>query len=200
MTILSALALSLTACTTDIAPSDDDEQQPDQPDPVTCEQTRSYTGFAGQALEMDRPAIAAGADRMRLKPYAALAAEYARALGLTTVNTAFYASTFGRAPARWYLEPAAGANPIYAAFSLAYSACNQMTASRAELAAAPDATNADAACRDFARAAWHREATDDEAAACATFAVEKTKPTDPPAKRWAYACASVLTSSGFLAY
>ena len=197
LTSLTMIALGVTACTGEINGSDD---MPVDPNPTECAQARTYTSFGGQALEADRPTIVAGSDRIRVKPYAALAAEYARALGLQTVKTSFFATTFGQPPARWFIEPAAGANTIYAAFSIAYAACNQVTAGRADLAAAPDLTTADVVCRDFARAAWHREATDDEAAACASFAVDKTKPTDPPAKRWAYACATILTTSGFLAY
>jgi hypothetical protein len=89
---------------------------------------------------------------------------------------------------------------VYAAFALAYEACTQHTLAPAVFANAPDATSAGLACREFARAAWHREATEDEATACVTYTLDQTIPTDPPRKRWAYSCAAVLSASGFLAY
>jgi len=190
-------ALTFAGCAGQI-PSGDDQMGDDQP-PV-CETTRSYTGFGSRTLENDRPAIAAGSDRVRVKPFTALAAEYAAALGLTTFNTQAYAATFGRPPARWYIEPAASANTIYAAFALAYDACTQHTATDPQYAAVPEPTLADMICRERARRSWHREATDDEAATCATYAVNQTNPADAPRKRWAYACAAVVSASGFLAY
>jgi hypothetical protein len=192
-----ALVAALAACAGQIPTSGDDMMGDDEP-PV-CEATRTYTGFGNRSLEGDRPAIAAGADRMRVKPYTALAAEYRAALGLTAFDTAVYAATFGRPPARWYIEPAASANTIYAAFALAFDACSQHTAAGPQYAGAPEATLADLNCREHARRAWHREMTDDEAATCATYAVN-TDSADAPRKRWAYACAAVLTASGFLAY
>ena len=192
------LVTTLAACTGNIGTTGDDDGGDDQP--VTCDQTRTYTGFGGDALEADRPTIAAGSDRVRLKPYGALAAEYARALGLTAFNTATYAATFGKPPARWYQEPAASANTIYAAFALAYDACTQLTATAATYTAVPDATNAPTVCRDLAMRAWHREATDAEAGACAAYALDKTDSNAPAPTRWAYTCAAVLSASGFLAY
>jgi hypothetical protein len=191
------LVTTLAACTGNIANTGDDDGD-DQP--VTCDQARTYVGFGGDALEADRPMIAAGSDRVRLKPYGALAAEYARALGLGAFNTATFAATFGKPPARWYQEPAASANTIYAAFALAYDACSQFTATAATYTAPPDTTNATTVCRDLAMRAWHREATDAEAAACAGYAIDKTDPAATAPKRWAYTCAAVLSASGFLAY
>jgi hypothetical protein len=169
-------------------------------EPVTCDQARTYLGFDGKALTDDRPQIAAYTDRIRMKPFAVLASEYNRALGLSAFNTAIYAGTFGKSPARWFDEPAASAATLQAAFALAYDGCTQSTASGGDFQMAPTATIADRLCRDFARKAWQREATDDEASTCATFAVSQTNAADAPAKRWAYTCAAVLASSDFLAY
>ena len=191
--ILSALA----ACAGKVD-GDDDGGGDDEPVPVVCEQTRIYTGFGGP-LGDDRPKILAGSDRMRLKPFAALATEYQRVLGVDFPTSA-YAGTFGKPPARWYEEPAASAATIYASFALAYDGCTRMTMSGGNFDLEPTAPLADRLCRDFARVAWQREANDDEAASCATYAVSQTAPSDPPRKRWAYACAAVLSSSDFLAY
>jgi hypothetical protein len=194
MTMRMLFPLLLASCAGEIVQGGDDT-----PEPPVCPLTRSYTGFGGP-LEADRPAIAAGSDRLRVKPFGALAAEYGRALGIGEFQTTAYAATFGRPPARWFAEPAASANTIYAAFALAYEACGQRTATPPEYGVEPTAATAGTACRDFARAAWQREMTDDEAATCAAFAVEQTNPADDPRVRWAYACAAVLTATGFLTY
>ncbi len=196
-------ALTLAACVGEIGGNDDDDDDivddDDDMQPVTCDAARTYTGFGG-ALDTDRPQIEPGSDRMRVKPFGVLASEYNRALGITGFSTQAYAATFGRPPVRWYQESAASANTVYAAFALAYTGCTQKTSSGADFAMAPTATIADRICRDFARTAWSREATDAEASACAAYAVNQTTASDDPRKRWAYTCASVLTASGFLAY
>ncbi len=149
---------------------------------------------------MDRPVIAARSDRMRLKPFTALATEYSRALGLASFDTSAFAATFGKPPARWFSEPAASASTVYGAFALAFAACTQHTASDAQYASAPDAATADPICRDHARRAWSREATEPEVAACVDYTVNKTNPADAAPKRWAYSCAAVVSATGFLAY
>jgi hypothetical protein len=191
--------LSLAGCVGQIDGSSDDQPDDDDTQEV-CEVTRSYKGFGGKTLESDRPTMKRGTDRMRMKPFAALAAEYAAALGLPSVDTAAYAATFGRPPARWYAEPAASANTIYAAFALAYDGCTDATATDAKYAAAPDGTNAVLLCNDFMRRAWHREPLQAETDACVNYTVNQTNAGDAPRVRWAYGCAAVLTASGFLAY
>jgi hypothetical protein len=205
LTLALLSSLLATACIGEIGGSGGDDDMGSgsgsgSSEPVTCDQARTYLGFDGKALEADRPAIAAYTDRMRMKPFAVLSAEYSRALGLSAFNTAIYAGTFGKSPARWFDEPAASAATVYAAFALAYDGCTQATATGADFTMAPTATIADRLCRDFSRKAWQREATDDEASTCATFALNMTNPADAPAKRWAYTCASVLSASSFLAY
>jgi hypothetical protein len=190
--------LALVGCTGDVGGGGDDGGGDDMP--PMCEATRSYTNFGGAALEGDRAAIEAGSDRLRLKPFTALATEYAKALGLATFDTRAYAATFGRPPARWYAEPAASANTIYAAFALAFEACTQAMATDPLYADAPTENSAGLVCRDHARRAWHREASDEEVAACVNFTVNQTNTADAPRKRWAYSCAAVLGASGFLAY
>jgi hypothetical protein len=199
--LVSALSFSV-GCIGEIGMTgdDDDDDGDGSGDPVTCQQARTYAGFGGP-LEADRAPIPAGGDRLRVKPFTALALEYARALGLASFDTRTYAATFGRPPARWYAEPAASASTVYAAFALAFDACSQHTAARAaDYSTAPTPVIAERLCRDLARAAWHREATDAEAATCASYAVTQTNSADAPAKRWAYACAAVLSASGFLTY
>lgn len=199
MFVVVSLALALGACAGDIGAGDDDGDGSGSDEPVICEQTRSYDGFGSTPLETGRAEIEPGSDRLRVKPYGALAAEYASALGLPSFNTGTYATTFGRPPARWYQEPQASANTLYAAFALAFEACSQHTATDAAYAEAPTAQSAAAVCRELAVRAWHREPTDGEVGACATYSVDQTAAYEPR-KRWAYTCASVLSASGFLAY
>ena len=190
------LFAALTACTGDISSSNPG----DGGTTSTCVAGRSYLGFDGKPLEAKRAVLAAGADRLRLKPYGALADEYSRALGLSTFDTSAFAATFGKPPARWSSEPSASANTIYAAFALAFDACSKHTATDGTYASAPTMETASGICRDNVLHAWHREATDAVTSACATYAVEKTNPADDPRRRWAYSCAAVFSASGFLAY
>ena len=191
--------LSLAGCVGQIDGSSDDQTGDDDTQQV-CEATRSYVGYGGKVLEADRPTMKEGTDRMRMKPFAALAAEYSAALGLPSFDTAVYAATFGKPPARWYAEPAASANTIYAAFALAYDGCTKATTTDAKYAAAPDGTNASLMCNDFIRRSWHREPLQAETDACVNYTVNQTNASDTPRVRWAYSCAAVLTASGFLAY
>jgi hypothetical protein len=204
LAILSAL--SLAACVGEIGNSNGDDDGSDgdgsgsgSQEPVTCEQARSYTGLQGD-LTADRPQIEAGTDRMRIKPYGVLAAEYNRALGLTGFSTNAYRTTFGAAPARWYQEAQASASTVFASFALGYDGCSQKTATGADYAAAPTDVLADRLCRDFARTSWSREPDDAAVAACVTYATTQTDPADDPRVRWAYTCAAVLTASGFLSF
>jgi hypothetical protein len=201
MRTTTMLALLFTGCVgqpTDNAAVDGGTDGGDEP-PV-CPVTRSYAGFGNRQLEASRVPLEAGADRLRLKPFVALASEYARALSLASFDTAAYAATFGRPPARWFNEPAASANTLYAAFALAYDACTQHTATDAAFATAPDTNSATLACHTFVQRAWSRDATAEETAACVTYAIDKTATVATPRARWAYTCASVLTASGFLTY
>ena len=196
------LALSVTACAGEIAGTDQDGDGSgsSEPEPVVCVAARTYTNLGGQPLDADRPTIEPGSDRLRIKPYAALANEYKAVLGLATFDTSAYAPTFGRPPARWFGEPQASANTIYAAFALAYDGCTQKMATDAQYAAAPSTMAAEVICNDLIRRAWHREPLADETSTCVDFAVNQTKASDEPRKRWAYTCAAVLSSSGFLTY
>jgi hypothetical protein len=198
--LIVSLAGSLVGCVGQIDGSQGDDQTGDDDTQETCTATRSYKKYDGTALESDRPTMKPGTDRLRMKPFAALAAEYSAALGLSTFDTAAYAATFGKPPARWFNEPAASANTIYAAFALAYDGCTKATATDAKYAAAPDATNAPLLCNDTIRRAWHREPLAAETDACVKYTTTQTNPSDAPRVRWAYSCAAVLTASGFLAY
>jgi hypothetical protein len=204
-TRIAPLLLSLLiapACTGSLEtlpPLDDGGgENPGGDGPLCTVEARSYVGLGGFPLEGGRIEAVAYADRVRLKPFGSMAGEYLRVLG-AEVNTAPYAATFGAPPARWFEEPQASATTLFATFALSFDACNAHTASGDRFAAAPTAEMADALCRDFARRFWDRDASDEQASACATYALA-TDASDPPRRRWAHACAAVLSSAGFLAY
>lgn len=195
---LAALA-ALAACSGNITNPGEDTVEPEpDPEPLCAVQARSYAGFGG-ALENDRYEAVAGSDRLRAKPFAALADEFRRVLGLE-VDTRPYRATFGRPPARWYEEPASSANTLYAAYVLAFEGCLDLTATSSFFETAPTAETAAGMCRGLMRRFWNREPTDDEISSCETLAVSITDPDEGPRRQWAYACAGVLTSADFLAY
>jgi len=190
--------------------------------PLCADTGISHVGLGGVELTAGRIEASAGADRGRSKPYSALASEYARVLGKdndpSLLGDGATATTFGQPPARWALEPQASAVSLYTAYRVAFDGCLQLTGAvpngtgvslgDAKYAAAPDAPAAQDECRVWARKFWSRAASPDEVQACVEVAVTssvketyngKTADT-PPRRRWAYACASVLSATGFLAY
>lgn len=209
-TFLGALALlvplaTAPACVGGIndqtSDDDDDSDDEDDEEELNCtELGRTYTGIGGATLSAGRPEVAPYSDRQRMKPFSALEGEYGRVLGNTGADVAGFAATFGKAPARWFEEPGASANTMYASFTLAYQGCLEMTATGAAYAAAPDQASAGTACGDFARRFWDRNAETEEIDACVEYAVEGTASVSDVRQRWAYACASVLTAAGFVSY
>jgi len=165
-----------------------------------CDPGRSWLGFDGAPLDLRRVDAPAGADGHRVKPYSALAGEYARVLGKTPASLASLANTFGAAPERWYDEPQASAVSIYASLRVAFQGCLAVTGAGAKYAAGPDAASAATECGAWAQAFWSRAATPQEIDACVRVAVEGTAKEPDARRRWAYACASVLSAAGFLAY
>ncbi len=211
---LLLLSLALTACdgkaNVDLKmsanPVDPDGQGPgvlpppsDVPPDVTCGQGYSYVGFGGLQLVVGRSDEDEGFDRDRVKPLSALRGEYARVLGSTPTTIDTVANTFGTTPPRWYIEPQASAVSLFSSFRVAFAGCVPTTNS-ATFDAAPDATSARTQCGAWAQKFWSRAAQSDELDACVDTIVNKTS--DEPSNRlkWAYGCATVLTSAGFLTY
>jgi hypothetical protein len=161
---------------------------------------RPYTGFAGTDLVAARTAGEIGDDRRRVKPYTALATEYPRILGMTPQSLAAQAATFGAAPPRWFFEPDASAIGLYAAYSVAFEGCLATMASKPQYATAPTAATATSECTAMTALDWDRSATPDELSACTTLALTGLASEPDPHRRWAYVCAAVLTSDGFLTF
>ncbi len=168
-------------------------------DPATCG-GKDFTSFDGKSLIGDRVVANVGVDRGRFKPYDALAAEYNRVLGNTPTSLAAAADTFGKSDPRWYDEPLAGGVVLQTAYSIAFDGCLTYTATGTDYAAAPTAATAATKCAAMARTFWSRTASPDQTAACVDVAVKGTASVTDARKRWAYACASVLSSAGFLTY
>ncbi len=179
----------------------DPTQNPDAPSTSTliCDLGYTYLGFGGTRLEAGREDEQLGYDRDRVKPYSALGDEYARVLGTTPDLLTTLGSTFGEVPPRWYIEPQATAVSLYSALRVAFVGCLDYTNTTA-FDAVPDATNAPANCAAFAASFWNRAPDTNEVAACVSLVTQGT-PNEPVARRkWAYACASVLSSAPFLTF
>src|SRR4029078_8985959 len=87
-----------------------------------------------------------------------------------------------------------------------------MTDGDAKYAMDPDANTARTECTAWTRKFWSRDASPDEVQACVEVAVNDSASEvvadngnvvtqrSAPQRRWAYACATVLSATGFLAY
>lgn len=174
-----------------------DPTNPD--DPAQCS-SREYVGFDDLKLHASRKVAALGVDRGRLKPFSALQSEYARVLGAAPASLQGAGPTFGQVPARWYEEPEANAVALQTAHSIAFDGCLTFTAMAPEFAAAPDATSAPVQCSAMARKFWSKTPAPQEIQSCVDVAVTGAASEPNARRKWAYACASVLSSAGFLTY
>ncbi len=178
--------------------------------PQTCSGLQiTYTGFGGESLVAGRVETEVNLDRRRMKPFIGLAEDYKRVLGVSPSLIAESGPTFGDPPARWYSEPQPGAVNLYQAYRIAFEGCVEYTSKDEKYAAAPDATTAATECSAFARKFWSRTASQEETDACAKLATTDSLKENPtgagvvdttPRRRWAYACAAVLSADGFLMY
>jgi hypothetical protein len=204
ITILSLLLLGLAACAGEVLPGrgddGDDDGDDDGGDVLTCAKGASYVGFGDVDLTADRAAIAVGDERGRLKPYGALAAEYERAIGAIPGELDAQAATFGQSVERWYDEPTASAFTAYAAFRVGLQGCTTLLAGDAAYASAPTEADAATACAAWQHRFWSRTPSSAETAACVDFALDGSQTIADARTRWAYVCASVLSSTGFLTY
>jgi len=168
--------------------------------PACTDTGLAYRGFADTDLNAGRGDGAIGADRGRLKPFSALSGEYSRVIGAVPASLTGTGATFGQPPARFYQEPASSAVSLYTAFSVAFDGCLTTTAGDAKYAAAPTAETATAECSAWSRKFWSRAASPDDLKACVDAATVQTAKEPDARRRWAYTCAGVLTSAGFLTY
>jgi hypothetical protein len=178
-------------------PSSDGEGEEQQ---ACTTRGREYVGFGDTALTRGRVEAPAGADRARVKPIEAIRGEIARLLDQEPPSLGSAAASFGGSTDRWHQEPTMSAIAITAAYRVAFEACLAHTASSPSFAEAPTPASATKACTTFTRSFWSRTAEDDELAACVSVALEDSAGEPDPRRRWAYTCAAVLSSAGFLTY
>ncbi len=172
---------------------------PTPPDPKKCG-GRPYVGMGGTELSASRKAVLAGVDHGRVKPYSALTGEYPRVLGNTPASLQGAAATFGSAPARWYEEPESSSVALQTAYAVSFDGCLTYTETDAKYAAAPTPQSAQQLCTEMERKFWSRTPTTGEVASCVDVATNGTASEPQARRKWAYACASVLTAAGFLTY
>ena len=176
-----------------------EEQKPDPQDPALCT-SKTYAGFDNRELTSERKVLKLGTDRSRMKPFSALQTADARVLGASPASLTGSAATFGQPPARWYEEPTANAVALQTAYTIAFDGCLTYTATPAEFGTAPDAASAETQCAAMARKFWSKTPGPSEISACVEVATTGAAAEPNARRKWAYACASVLTSAGFLAY
>lgn len=179
----------------------------------------AHVGLGGENLSATNN-VAAYGDRARAKPYSALLTEYARVLGAANKPASIdgLGGTFGEPAARWYIEPMASAVFVNTAYNVAFEGCLRLTGDIAggtvdpRFATAPIKASAKTVCGEWMRKFWSREGTPAQVDECVASALEVTTETygggavaevtrpATPKRQWAYACASVLSSSGYLTY
>lgn len=196
----------LASCLDDMSCSDGDDdddkknaedaasaQNANQTAPMCVTGGKPHIGLGGIDLAAadDGPA---GGDRARVKPFSALVTEYGRVLGSSPASVNSAGSTFGVAQDRWFLEPIASGVYVNKAFEVAFDGCQDLVTGDARFEVSPTKESAHDACTTWTRRFWSREATPEQLDACVSAATEGG---DRP---WVYACASVLTATGFLTY
>jgi len=169
------------------------------PDVGQCSMGYSYQGFGGTQLVVGRSDEDEGFDRDRIKPLDALRGEYARVLGSTPSTIDTVANTFGTTPPKWYLEPQSSAVSLFSSFRIAFAGCVPQT-NTSTFDATPTDPLLRTQCQTWANQFWSRNATTDELDACVDTVLNHTADESNVRLKWAYGCATVLSSAGFLAY
>ncbi|GAC1546011.1 MAG: hypothetical protein NVS3B10_10060 [Polyangiales bacterium] len=161
---------------------------------------RSYVLFDGSKMEATRTNENVGVNRARLKPFGVMQGEYQRVLGLVPASLAASAGSFEAAPDRWYAEAQHSGVSLNAIFDISFDGCLAYTSTAADYAAAPTEVAAETVCTTLMRKAWSRTPAAEEIASCTTLATTKLANEPDARRRWAYVCASVLSSSQFLTF
>jgi hypothetical protein len=162
----------------------DDQEPGTTAEALECKQGIPHPGFANFDFVSDRKPGVIGDNRRRVKPFSAMASEFQRALGAAPANLDQSAAAFGDVPARWYSEPTAGAVSLFTTYNLAFTACYD--------------NNQIQDCAQLQRKIWERTPTPDETTACEDFVNGLAEP--DPKRKWAHACASIMSSAGFTTY
>jgi hypothetical protein len=163
-------------------------------------QGRSYLNFDGNALEASRVNENVGVNRARQKPYAVMAGEYQRVLGVVPDALAGAAGSFDAPPPRWFAEAQYSGVSLNAIFDISFQGCQSFTKTAPEFASAPTTATATTECTTLMRKAWSRAPSPAEIQACVDLATTALATEPDPRKQWTYVCASVLSSSQFLTF
>lgn len=181
---------------------------------------RAYVGLSGEHLEVSRRDAAAFIDLHR--PYRgnhksgndwAVTSDITASVGADAFSAPESrdpgtGGAFGVVPDRWYEESIVGPFAIYVSFSFAYKAClsaitrpnsRNVTGWYEHTKFEPTPERARAFCQRTQQNAWQRAPETDEVQACADLALNLQEEPDLP-RRWAYVCASVITSMNLLSY
>jgi hypothetical protein len=164
-----------------------------------CNGSQLYSGFGGRSLDGDRADALVNSNRLRIKPYSMLPAEYLRMVGITPTRIQNQGQTFNAPQSRWYVEPELSAVSMVQAFEAAFEGCLNLTSTGTQYGANPTSATANTECSNFAKKFWSRTPTATELTPCVNYAVATVNNDTNPRRRWAYVCAAVLTSTGFLA-
>jgi hypothetical protein len=168
------------------------------PAPAGACDGQPHLGFDKVDLVADRPMGAFGANRARVKPFTALTSEFKRALGAAPAGLAGNAGAYGELSPRWYSEPVSGAVSEYTTYTLAFGGCFD-TMTDAKYKQNPTASSAASECAAMQRKFWQRAPAPEQIKACSDLALGLTSESDPR-RRWAHACAAVLSSAGFTTF
>jgi hypothetical protein len=161
---------------------------------------RSYATFDGSKLEGSRLNENVGVNRARVKPFASMEKEFVRVLGAAPPSLKGAEGSFDTPAVRWFGETKYSGVSLHAMSSIAYEGCLAYVKSNPAFAAAPTAESAKTECSTLMRKAWNRSPSPAEIDGCANLATTKLADEPDVAKRWAYACTSVLSSSHFLTF
>ena len=161
---------------------------------------RSYITFDGAKLEATRTNENVGVNRARVKPFAAMTKEFQRVIGVVPPSLKDAEGSFDVPAARWYGETQYSAVSLHAMATLSFEGCLAYVKGKAEFDAAPTDTTAKAECSSLMRKAWNRSPSPTEISGCSDLAVKTLADEKDVSRRWAYACASVLSSSQFLTF
>lgn len=161
---------------------------------------RSYTTFDGSKLEGSRLNENVGVNRARVKPFASMKKEFIRVLGASPPSLEGAEGSFDVPAVRWFGETKYSGVSLHAMSSIAYEGCLAYVKGKPAFAAAPTAESAKTECTTLMRKAWNRSPSPAEIDGCANLATTKLADEPDVAKRWAYTCTSVLSSSHFLTF
>jgi len=203
LTGCEAQIAQVEAAKEDIVPLDafsDATTQVTPPEVALCDSGRSYQGFGGNDLALDRREAEVGFERARMKPFAALQSEYSRVLGNTPDLLSQSESTFGLTPPRWYPKTDPNAVSLYQAYRIAFQGCLVLTSQPAPYAQLPSIETARSECAGWAKNFWGRTAMAPEIESCASVIGVFSTSETTVRRRWAHGCASVLTASDFLTF